>query len=645
MTTHRTLTAVVLVAAGAWAPHVLAQTTSTDLEVGLQWVDVSGNEDMYRTQLNDRDGLVIRDLSVLIVDTEGEVDLFDRLRLDASGFGGSPAGRLRLSSDLGGLYSFRLQYMRYDLFSAVPGWANPAEGSSPSLHRSDRDRHLLDLEVELLPGKAITPIVGYRWNKVDGPRSTTYHVGQDEFRLASDLEETESEVRVGFGFRAGTFRGALVQGWRRFEARERSWLAPGAEGGLNSRPVLGTDVVMDQHARTTETDAETPVTSIYASGTLIDRIRLDLTYVRADTETDTTSDEALSGSLVSYRISRFFSGFEQSIESRTDNPTWRGALRAGIDLTRTLSLDLGYERRHRELEGWALISSLYLDTLNFSGADPGDVLDLVRIENGYDRDDETVDLTLRATELGPFHLWAGWSTTDTSLDLEEDLAQIVVPGGQSGSYERQVDSYDLGAGLTLGPVKVLVDYVADDGDQSVMRTDFLDRSRIRGRIDWSPLQWLTLLATAEHITASNDTPGIDLDADTDHWALDLGLEPVDDLWFRIAWDRYETESTFVIRRPQDLGVESQRHLEDAELLDTSLELRLNRSAVALGYSTLSNTGSLAFDLDRFYGRFAYDIGESWGASVEYESNDYSESVFASSGFDASRYAVFVHWRQ
>ena len=36
------------------------QAIPLDLEVGYRWVDVSGNEQMYRTQINDRPGLLLR---------------------------------------------------------------------------------------------------------------------------------------------------------------------------------------------------------------------------------------------------------------------------------------------------------------------------------------------------------------------------------------------------------------------------------------------------------------------------------------------------------------------------------------------------------------------------------------------------------
>lgn len=645
--THRSLVIIaVLAAALGWAPAAGAQTSFVDLEIGYQWVDVSGNEDMYRTQLNDdEDGLVIRDLSMLVVDSACPV--LDRFRLDASGFGGSPAGRFRLTGSLGDIYSMTLQYSRMETFSALPGWANPLAGAgvSPGLHTSDRTRQLLDLQVELLPGRAITPIVGLSWNRLDGPGRTTYHVGQDELRLASDLEETERELRVGAAFRVGTFRGSIIQGWRDFESRETLSLAPGESDGVNPGSVLGTDVTVDQLSRTVKTDADTPVTTANVAGTLGSRVRLQLTYARADLDSETASDETLSGSLVSFRISRFFAGLDDSIRGRTETPSWRGAAHVGIDIASNVVLDVGYQRHHREIEGWALISSLYLDTLRFSGADAGDVSVLVEAENAYERDEDVLDATLRVSDLGPFHAWAGWTLADTSLDVAEDVAQIVVAGGQSGSFDREVDTLEVGAGVELGDLKLSLDYGTSDADRSIMRTDFLDRSRLRGRLEWSPFEWLAILATAEQIEAENDSAGIELDSDTDHWAVDLDLRPVESLLLRLAWDRFETTSSTWLRQPQDFSIVPSLHEEDGELLEGRIEWQREALRLSAGYSTLDNDGSLPFTLDRVFGRVAYDFTPTWGAAVEVESHDYTEEGFALADFDATRYGLFVRWRR
>jgi hypothetical protein len=316
------------------AEQARAQSTSFEVEAGYQWVDVTGNEDMYRTQVDQDDGFVLGNFSLHFVDPTGGASFVDDLRINAAGFGGNPAGRFRLQMGLGTSYRLRLFYNQFENYSALPAFANPFvdDGIVPGQHTWERDREVVDLELELLPGHNLTPIVGYRWNRIEGPRRTTYHVGADEFQLTSDLEETESEFYAGLAFVVGRFNGAVIQGWREFEARDTLGLVPGAGGGNNSNPVLGVDVTMDTLERTVRTDAETPVTTFNIRGPISEWARLIASYARADYESETFSSQVLSGSLVSFELRRLFGGLDQSIESRTENPSWRGELRLEFDL-------------------------------------------------------------------------------------------------------------------------------------------------------------------------------------------------------------------------------------------------------------------------------------------------------------------------
>jgi hypothetical protein len=629
-----------------WAAFAGAQSTELEVEVGYQVLDVSGNEDMYRTQVNDDDGPVLRSLSLSAINPAGGHGLFDRLRVDAGGFGGNPSGLFRLEAGKADAYRLRLAYRRMESFSALPALANPLldDGIVPGQHTFDRDRDLLDLDLEILPGRVVTPLVGLSWNRFRGPRRTTYHVGQDEFLLASDLEETEQELRAGLTFTAGRFQGTLIQGWREFEGRERLSLVPGAGNGNNLDAVLGEDVTLADLQRDMRTDAETPVTTAHVTGRIGDRLGLSLSFVHADFEADTASFEVLSGSLVSFALSRYFAGLEESIRSRSDNPAWRGDLRLSADLSQRISVTAGYSSRHRELDGWALVSSLYLDTLNFSGADPDDISRLVEAETGFEREEQVVDLRVTARDLGPFKVWAGWSMVDQDLDVDADVAEIIVPGGQSGSFDRSIDSYSMGAALELADLDLSLEWHGADADEAVVRTDFSDRDRFRLRLGWSFAETFRVLATAELIRAENATEGIGYDAATEHYGVEVRISPVDDLTLRLAYDGYTTDTEIVIRAPQDLSLDRSIHSEAGDAIDFGLLWTWGRFGIDAGYTMYSNDGSFAFDLDRPYARLSMDFNDDLGAAIELERYEYREEIFTPADYESTRYGLYLLWR-
>ncbi len=644
---YLTVVAITLVLGLFFSSPASAQSTHFDIEVGYQWVDVNGNEDMYRTQINQEEGFVLRDFSLNYTDPTGNAKFADNFRIDAAGFGGNPAGRFRFWMGLKKLYRLRLFYNQFENFSAMPAFANPLldSGVTPGQHTWNRDRKILDFELELLPNRTVTPIVGYRRNTVDGPRNTTYSVGQDEFQLTSDLEETEQEFYAGLTFQTTRFWGTFIQGWRDYEGVENLSLLPGANGGNNDQPVLGTDVTMDEFSRSVRTTADTPVTTANVQGKLGESIGLEVSYVQSDLEGQTQGTEMLTGSFVSYSISRFFQGLDQTIESRTDNPYWRGEGRLTFDLSQKVRFDVGYEKRHRDLEGWALISSLYLDTLNFSGYDPRDVEVLIEAEDGYDRDDEIISGRLNLKDIGPFVLWVEAARRDTDLSVSQDVSQIVVPGGQEGSWERNVDVFGAGAALTLGGATVSLDIGTESSDEVIVRTDFTAMSRMRGRLDWKIVRWLRLVTTAELIQRDNSSAEVGYTAETDHIAVNLDFNPLETLTFRLAYDSYDTDTRIGIRIPQTFQIVPSIYNDNGTLYEGGLQWQPGIFNFDIGYSSFDNCGSFEFDTTRAFARAGVAFSNSWSAAVEYESYDYSEQVLTLADFDAARYGVYLRWRR
>ena len=605
MNTYRlSITACAFLLVAFCVPFAGAQSTSLDIEAGYQEVDVNGNEDMFRTQINQQDGFVLRNFSLNYVDPSGSSGFVDRLRVDASGFGGNPAGRFRLQMGLGEAYRLNLYYQNFETFSALPAYANPLvdDGVFPGQHTWERTRDLLDVQLEILPGRTITPIVGYRWNSYDGPGQTTYSVGADEFLLDSQLDETEQEFYVGVNFATGSLQGTLIQGWRSFEGTYTDNLAPGAGGGNNPGSTLGQPVELDSFNRTTTTDADTPVTTFHMTGRVTETSRFVASYTRADYEGDTAMREDLTGSLVSFQLSRFFEGLDQSVQSRTENPYWRGEARFEWDISQKVDMRVGYEMRDRTLEGWALISSLYLDTLTFNGFDPKDIETLVNAQTGFEREEGIANIRFDFRNLGAFSLWAEYALNDQDVDLSADVAQIVLPGGQEGEYDRQISSFNLGAMVTVGDFKFIVDAIGQDSDDVIVRTDFNDRLRLRGRIDWSISRVFRVLLTAESIDSDNDASGIGYQYDTDRYAVDLNFTPTENFMLRAAWDSYQTDTEMPIRVPQTFQIVPSIYAEEGDLYEGNLRWKI----------------------------------ANWS---------YGEDLFPVADYDADRWGVFRRWRQ
>lgn len=641
------LLAIAVAAAATGIGVASAQSLPLDVELGYRFVNVSGNQQMYRSQINEREGFLLRSL---LLTAPGPTSFFDTFRIDASDLGAGPAGSLSARAGLSGKYDLRLSYRRTELYSALPGFANPFLDQSiiPGESTYSRVRNVFDVELTLFPGSVITPIVGYTRNKYEGPGRSSYHVGEDEFRLTDSLDDVDQEVHVGAAFDTGAISGQVIQGWRKFHEVETQSLVAGAGNGDNSGTVLGVPVSLNDFNRTTKADTNTPVTNAFVTGRLGDRVKLIGSYIHAAADGDTGSQEDLTGNLVSFEISRFFGGLSDTTSSRARDTAWRGSGRAEVNLAEGIDFIAGYSKNHTELDGFALVSSLYLDSVTFGGQDPKDLLAVLQANTSIERTNEVYDGRLEARALGPFAVHVGWSQTNQDITVNEDPSEIVLPGDQDGTFRRKIRTLEAGATFAQSGVTLGADYRRERADEPVLRTDFLDRDRYRLRAAWSLKQVFQLSATAERIDQSNDQTGIGYHGRIRQYGGTVEGWPAKVLRLHFSAEKYQANSKILFRVPQDFSVDQSINREDGRSLEGGLSLQLAPVTFDGAYGQFKNDGSFPFKIDRASVRASVDVTKNASFIAEWRKDKYRESSAAENGlgsYDANRYGLYLRWRQ
>lgn len=645
MTSKRTLTTGLSLLLLLIASASFAQTIPFEIELGYRSVSVDGNEDMYRTQINEEEGFLLRSFSLETAEF-GDSTLIDRFRIDATDLGQGPASSLRLRAAKAGLYQFTLGYRELDVYTALPGFANPLVGSGivPGQHTLDRTRTTLDAELELLPGGRFTPFIGYSWQKYDGPGTTTYHVGQDEFLLRSDLDETDNELRIGTGFNFGPVYGRLTQGWRDFSGDERLSLAPGAGGGNSPGSILDQPQTLDSFSRDSSTDVSTPFTNVFVTGAIANRVRLTGDYTRFAADGDGDESETLSGGLASFDLRRFFEGLDESVTSKAKNTTTRGGGRAEITLYEGVDLLAGYHSERRELEGTALVNSIYLDSITFGGADPRDFTEILNASSSLNRDEDTWNVGISARPAGPFTVRVLYSVTDQDVTVAPDLAEIVLAGGQSGDFSRQVKTWDAGASFSMAGMTLAGSYQKDEADDPILRVDFLNREQTRLRAGWgTPGNLFRAGVTWEETTQDNDRNGAGYDGTLQQYTVDAAIAPIDKLTLRGSYSKFEADSTVTIRLPQTFQTTTSLHEEDGEAIEAGLNLLLSPITLDAGWGQFQNRGTYPFDIDRYHVRLGVDLVKNTGLVGEWSHDKFEELDRSLGNFEADRYGIYLRW--
>lgn len=620
-----------------------------EIEIGYRWLDLDGSSDMYRTQINEREGLLLRALTISSGDFGGS-PILDHLRLDVSELGTGPAGSVRLEAGRSEVYKLRLSYRQADAFSAYPGLANPflENGIVPGQHTFDRERTMFDADVEFLPGRRIVPFIGYSYATYQGPGSTTYALGQDEFRLASDLDENEREIRAGAGFNVGKFQGSLVQGWRDLSSNENMTLFPGLGAGNNPGPILGTPVTATGITRNSEMDVKTPFTNAFVTAQLHSRVRVIGNFVRFAAEADGFEDESSAGTFISFPLRRFYSGLNEQVSSRSKNTTSRGGARAEFSLTDKVELFASAQKESRELGGSALVQSLYLQSITFGGVDQRDFRELLDARSSLERDENALEAGFSVRSLGPFAFRGSYRQLNQDLTVAPDLSEIVIGGPeQGGDFERTIKTIDLSASFAQSGFLLGVAARRDKSDAAFLRTDYRDRDRLRVRAAYAfPKRYGRIGVTAEEIKQDNDNFGIGYDGKIRQFTGDVEIAPIPDrLRLRAAYSKYEADSNVTVRRPENFVIINSTHAEDGDSLEGGISLFFKPVTLEADFSRYENAGSNPFDLDRMRARLVFDVLAHAGIAAEFTTDEYSESLIPAANFKANRFGVYLRWRQ
>jgi hypothetical protein len=627
--------------APAWSPPA-----PFDLEIGYRSLNLKGSNDMYRTQINEQNGLLIRSFTLATSDFNGEVTLLDRFRIDVSDLGVGPAGSLRLEADKLHSYRLRLAYRGTNAFSALPAFANPLldQGIIPGQHIYSRTRKMLDIDLELLPDRAIVPFVGYAWNDNHGPGQTTYHLGQDEFRLNQSLKEHDREIRAGAAFTFAHFQGQLTQGWRKFSGNETLSLVPGTGAGNNPGPILGVPVTADTISRTDRTDVSTPFTNFYITGQAMNRLRLIGNYTRFAADSSGSENESAAGSFVSFGISRFFSGIAEQASSAAKNTTWRGGGRAEVTLYPNVDFIAGWQKEHRELNGSALVDTIFLQSITFDGFDKRNLATVLAATSSIDRNENVANAAVSARNLGPFALRAEYRETKQDVDVSPDLSEIVVPGAQGGSFSRHIHTLDANGTFSKSGFLLGAAWRKDSANQPIFRTDYLDRDRIRLRGAWtSPKNIFRAGITAERTNQTNDRPDIGYDAKIRQYSGDVELAPIAWLRLRGSLSQFRADSIISFRHPETFAIDQSLHNENGKAREGGFGFLHGPFSLDASLARFENSGTTPFDIDRYRARATFDFKFKTGVAVEWDRDKYDEAAPSYGNFDATRYGVYLRW--
>jgi hypothetical protein len=622
-----------------------AETIPIDLEVGYKWVSVSGNEDMYRSQINEQQGFNLRSFTLSTTNFNGATNAFDQLRVDVSDLGAGPQGYGQLQIGKTGWYHLRLRYAHQEMFSALPAFANPFldQGIIPGQQTWNRNRNIYDAELVLLPDKIVSPLFGYTQNHYAGPGTTTALVGGNVYQLNETLRVVDQEPRVGLLFNAYGITGHVTQGWRKTVENDVQTLVPGKGAGDYPNPVLGQTLKLTSYSNSSDTTVNQPITNAAVSAQFCPRCRVTGTYIHTGGNLDANDNENASGNMVNFALGSFYSGLSETQAPRAGNSFWRGAVRAEYGLGENVDFVAGWRQSHRDENGSALISTLFVNAVAFTGFDPN-ILVNTSIYNHMVRDDEVWDASVVIRKVGPVSIRGGYSYTKQDLTLSESLAEIVVPiGGQGGVYERNFHTVKAGLTFAMAGFTVLGDYSTSGANTAIVRTDFQDQQTFKIRGSWTLKNFLTVGGSGQWVDNSNSGVGLGLSSKYRFYSGNISITPWKPLTVGFQWGQIDNDTSIPILIPQTLATVTSIYAEKGNSYEVNLGLSLDVFMLTASAMRFENQGNAAFTIDRARVRGEIPFAKQFSIIGEWAYDKYNETINLYGDYKANTIGAYLRW--
>jgi len=230
-------------------------------------------------------------------------------------------------------------------------------------------------------------------------------------------------------------------------------------------------------------------------------------------------------------------------------------------------------------------------------------------------------------------------------------SEIVVPGGQSGHFERTVNTYGGGAAFTKFGLTLTADYRRDEADDQILRTDFINRDRYKFRAVYNWADTVRFGGTWQESHANDgDVTGIDYNAKVREVAADLEVSLLKKtLTLNASGGEFKVDRNILIRVPQDFTIEPSNQHELGHTWGGGVTWVYKRLTLEAAYLWFQNGGSIPFTVERARARAEVGVAPHWSVAGEWWRDNYDETAaFDQAGpladYRANRYYVGIRFK-
>ena len=266
---------------------------TSSVELGVRGLEVNGDHDKYRSDLNYKPGFRIFDSSFLLENSSSSFLPFDTMFVQSSGWGSDPMSSFRMNIDRTGIYKFdsnvrRVKYFN-NLKTHVFNFGQPV--STGSEHRANTDHYFGDFDLTIFPERDLRFRAGYSFNNTEGPGTSTIRFSSDEYQIDSRVKTHSDDIRLGVEGKLFGFNWGINYGHRTFHDDTR-FFNNGVNQGNNP---ASTTSQLTNSFRQFDVDGTTDFVHAFFQRTFAKRFDLTGRIVYSEANSEMTETDNLTG--------------------------------------------------------------------------------------------------------------------------------------------------------------------------------------------------------------------------------------------------------------------------------------------------------------------------------------------------------------
>ncbi len=607
------------------------QRISGSIEFGYRArTQVGGSTDAYRSVVDLGEGPKLFGVDLAIQNPSGR--LFDRIDLVGTGWGGDPYSTARVDVRRSGAYRFSADYRNLAYFNFLPSFANPALalGSLLNQRAFDTHRRYTDLQLDLVPGRRISPFLAFTRDLGFGTGITTFVASGNEYPVANRLDDKTDHYRGGVHIQLKRLHVTLEQGGTTFRDNQSVFNAT-PNFGNRTTPLLDRKLVLNALDQAYGVEGD----SIYSKGLFsaapASWVDVHAQFLYSRPRSDVHYSHNAGGLFALAGTTRFFTGQQDTLFASAKQPHSSGSL----------GLQLRPFSRLRIIESWTTdrfhnaSSAVLAEQLLFTGATPQALSALAadRLVYNYNRQqvDILFDVTRRLTLRGGHrYVWGDAEVRAPVLSF--------TPGLNGGELREHVGLAGLNyrAGQKLS---VNVDFEGSSADASYFRISLHNYRRLRTRADYQVTGALALGWHSSFLDNENPTRGIEYKSRSRSDTFLLRLAPGGGKRVSLLgeYTRASLRSDISYLTPQDLGTARSLYRDNAHVASALLDFNLPKvqgatPRISFGGALFRSSGSRPTNYYQPVGRAQLPLVKHVQWFGEWRWYGYTEPFYLYEGF-------------